>query len=111
MVDTFQKSYEVLKVPYPEDKYSGAIDELEKQAASEIAQFKSESAKRISGYEAEITKLQNLIPYDQMTLEEYRDAFPEEALDPINRPTFWPHEAEEQLGYKASDAPLEKKDH
>ena len=31
-----------------------------------------------------------------MTMEDYRDAFPEQALDPINRPTFWPHTPEEQ---------------
>lgn len=31
-----------------------------------------------------------------MTMEDYRDSFPEEALDPINNPTFWPHTAEEQ---------------
>lgn len=34
-----------------------------------------------------------------MTMEDYRDAYPNEALDPINRPTFWPHNPEEQLDY------------
>lgn len=29
-------------------------------------------------------------------MEDYRDSFPEEALDPINNPTFWPHDPEEQ---------------
>lgn len=31
-----------------------------------------------------------------MTMEDYRDSFPDEALDPINKPTFWPHTPEEQ---------------
>lgn len=32
-------------------------------------------------------------------MEDYKDAFPEEALDPINKPTFWPHAPEDQIGY------------
>lgn len=59
-------------------------------------------------YENEINRLKKLVPYDQMTLEEYRDAYPDKALDPINRPTFWPHLPEDQLGYKSTDAGAEK---
>lgn len=33
-----------------------------------------------------------------MTMEDYADAFPDQALNP-NRPTFWPHNPEEQLDY------------
>ncbi|ODM75853.1 ATP synthase subunit d, mitochondrial [Orchesella cincta] len=35
-----------------------------------------------------------------MTLEDLKDMFPERALDPLNNPTFWPHNPEEQLDYK-----------
>lgn len=35
-----------------------------------------------------------------MTMEMYYDMYPNEALDPVNRPTFWPHVPDEQLGYK-----------
>ncbi|XP_044735461.1 ATP synthase subunit d, mitochondrial [Chrysoperla carnea] len=108
MADNFQKQYEALKVPYPEDKVSKDIDALEKSVKSEISAFVAESNKRISEYEHEINRLKKLVPYDQMTLEEYRDAYPEKALDPINRPTFWPHLPEDQLGYKAADAVAEK---
>lgn len=44
--------------------------------------------------------ISSLIPYDQMTMEDFRDAYPEDAIDPINRPTFWPHSPDEQLGYE-----------
>lgn len=30
LVDNFEKSYSAIKIPYPEDKYSSAIDKLEK---------------------------------------------------------------------------------
>ena len=40
--------------------------------------------------------LKGLIPFDQMTMEDYIDAFPMHAQDFINRPTFWPHTVDEQ---------------
>lgn len=39
-----------------------------------------------------------------MTLEDVKDMFPDQALDPLNKPTFWPHNPEEQLDYKRPDA-------
>lgn len=36
-------------------------------------------------------------PYDEMTMEDFYDYFPENALKPLERPTFWPHNEEEQL--------------
>lgn len=34
-----------------------------------------------------------------MTMEDFYDAHPDLALDPIKKPTFWPHTPEEQLDY------------
>lgn len=34
MVDSFEKAYNAVKVPYPEDKYSAAIDKHEKDIVS-----------------------------------------------------------------------------
>lgn len=31
LVDSFEKSYSTIKVPYPEDKYTGAIDKNEQE--------------------------------------------------------------------------------
>lgn len=31
LVDNFEKSYNAVKIPYPEDKYSPAIDKYEKE--------------------------------------------------------------------------------
>lgn len=38
-----------------------------------------------------------------MTMEDFKDAHPEIAIDPINKPTFWPHNEEEQLDYVNPD--------
>lgn len=58
----------------------------------------------ICRYKKQLADLAGLIPYDQMTMEDYRDAYPEDAVDPINKPTFWPHTPEEQLDYVHKDA-------
>lgn len=34
-----------------------------------------------------------------MIMEDFKDAYPEQALDPINKLSFWPHDEEEPLDY------------
>lgn len=103
LVDSFQKQYEALKVPYPKDTYSSQVDAQAKESQSEIESYKKASEQRIQSYQKEIAHLKSLLPYEQMTMEDYRDAFPESALDPLNKPTFWPHTPEEQVGYKSKE--------
>ncbi|KAF5280585.1 hypothetical protein FQR65_LT00338 [Abscondita terminalis] len=96
MVENFRKSYEALKIPYPPDTVSGQLDALEKEIKGDIEKFKNESNQRIDEYKKQLAYLASLIPFDQMTMEDYKDAFPEEALDPVNNPTFWPHEPDDK---------------
>lgn len=103
LVDGFQKQYDALKVPYPKDNFSSQVDSEIEVSKKEIDSYKKGSEDRIQNYEKEICHLKSLLPYDQMTMEDYRDAFPESALDPINKPTFWPHTPEEQVGYKSKE--------
>lgn len=98
MVDTFQKQYESLKVPYPADTVSAQVDQQKVSVQKEIDQFVASSKGRIAEHEKAIAHLKSLLPYNQMTMEDYRDAYPDQALDPINRPTYWPHTPEEQPG-------------
>ncbi|KAF4520383.1 hypothetical protein B566_EDAN012888 [Ephemera danica] len=85
MVDSFQKQYDAVK-------------------AGKVQEYIKSSNDRISGFQSEVQKLRALLPYDQMTMEDYRDAFPDQALDPINRPTFWPHTPEEQVGARSTES-------
>ncbi|CAH1959816.1 unnamed protein product [Acanthoscelides obtectus] len=105
MVEEFQKQYSALNIPYPPDTVQSQLEAQDKEIKSDIEKFKAESNSRIAEYKKQLAHLESLIPYDQMTMEDYRDAFPDEALDPINRPTFWPHNKEEQLDYVSKDAP------
>ncbi|XP_055907290.1 ATP synthase subunit d, mitochondrial [Eupeodes corollae] len=104
LVDKFQKQYEALKIPYPADNVTAQVEAQAKETKAEIESFKKASNERIAKFQKDIEHLKSLLPYDQMTMEDYRDAFPEEALDPINRPTFWPHAPEDQLGHVDKNA-------
>lgn len=44
-------------------------------------------------------RIKALPKMEDMTLEMYYDMFPQQAFDPVNRPSFWPHTPEEQPGY------------
>ena len=103
LVDSFKKQYESLKVPYPADNVTAQVDSQAKETKANIDKFKCESEERICNFQKEIDHLKSLLPYEQMTMEDFRDSFPERALDPINRPTFWPHTPEDQLDYKSKD--------
>jgi len=107
MVDDFQKRYSALTIPYPPDTVSSQIDSQEKEIKADIDKFKAESNARISNFKLQLAHLASLLPYDQMTMEDYRDAFPQDALDPQNKPTYWPHTPEEQIDYEDKDAPAE----
>lgn len=111
LVDTFQKNFEALKVPFPADTLTSQVDALRKEYQSDIEQYKNESNLRIAEHQKELERIKSLLPYDQMTLEDFRDAHPDQALDPLNRPTFWPHGPEDQPGYVEKDDAAAKADH
>ena len=100
LVQTFKSQYEGTKIAYPVDNYTKLVDAQETEVKKEIEQFVKASEERIAVYKKEIDHLKSLLPFDQMTLEDFRDAFPEQALDAINKPTFWPHNPEEQIEEK-----------
>lgn len=77
MVDTFQKNYEGIKIPYPPDNVTSQVVAQEGQVKTDIQQFKSASDSRINEHQKAIDHLKSLLPYEDMTLEDYRDAFPD----------------------------------
>lgn len=103
LVDSFRKAYESLKVPYPNDTLSAQVEAQGKEIAVDIQKFKAESEQRIANHKKELERIKSLLPYDQMTMEDFADAHPDLALDTTNRPTFWPHFPEDQVGYVAPE--------
>ncbi|NXF91630.1 ATP5H synthase, partial [Eubucco bourcierii] len=90
MVDEFQKKFSALKVPEPVDTQTAKIDAQEKEAAKSSAEYIQASNARIVQYEHQLQKLKSMIPFDQMTVEDLEEAFPETKLDKEKYP-FWPH--------------------
>lgn len=39
---------------------------------------------------SQLTKFKNMIPFDQMTIEDLNNTFPETKLDKVKNP-YWPH--------------------
>ncbi|XP_018401983.1 PREDICTED: ATP synthase subunit d, mitochondrial-like [Cyphomyrmex costatus] len=95
LVDKFQKEYESVKVPYPVDKYTSEIETEEKEMHVKIEEFIAESNQRITTANKEIDRVKNLLPFSEMTMEDFRDAYPELAFNP-DKPTVWPHIPEVQ---------------
>ncbi|KAL3275723.1 hypothetical protein HHI36_020471 [Cryptolaemus montrouzieri] len=104
MVDEFQKQFAALKIPYPPDTVSSQIDAQEKEIKEDIEKFKRESNERIAKFQKQLEHLNSLLPYNEMTMEDFRNAHPELALDPLNKPTFWPHIPEENREEEAQEA-------
>uniref|UniRef100_A0A8C9IYE3 ATP synthase peripheral stalk subunit d n=1 Tax=Piliocolobus tephrosceles TaxID=591936 RepID=A0A8C9IYE3_9PRIM len=74
---------------------AGLVDDFEKKVKS-CAEWVSLSKARIVEYEKQMEKIKNLIPFDQMTIEDLNEAFPETKLDKKKYP-YWPHQPIENL--------------
>nr|XP_014337729.1 PREDICTED: ATP synthase subunit d, mitochondrial isoform X3 [Bos mutus] len=74
---------------------AGLVDDFEKKVKS-CAEFLTQSKTRIQEYEKELEKMRNIIPFDQMTIEDLNEVFPETKLDKKKYP-YWPHRPIETL--------------
>ncbi|XP_034751001.1 ATP synthase subunit d, mitochondrial [Etheostoma cragini] len=90
MVDEFEKKFSGLKVPEPVDTQTALINAQEAEANTTAAAYIEASKGRIAQYEKELDKFRNMIPFDQMTIEDLNDTFPETKLDKEKHP-YWPH--------------------
>ncbi|XP_033630578.1 ATP synthase subunit d, mitochondrial-like [Asterias rubens] len=92
LVDKFQKQFESLKVPLPEDTASAKIASQAKEMDVMAAEFKIGSDKRIAEFQSEVEKYKSMVPYEDMTVEEYEELFPELEERKKKYP-WWPHYA------------------
>ncbi|XP_041603255.1 ATP synthase subunit d, mitochondrial-like [Vulpes lagopus] len=98
LIDDFEK-FNALKVPLPKDKYTVQVDAEEKEDVKSCAKFLSLSKARSEEYEKELEKMKNIIPFDQMTIEDLNEVSPETKLDKKKYP-YWPHKPIKNL-YKS----------
>ncbi|XP_030645935.1 ATP synthase peripheral stalk subunit d, mitochondrial [Chanos chanos] len=90
MVDEFEKKFAALTVPEPADTETAKIDAQEAEANKSAAAYIEASKARIAQYEKELEKFRNMVPFEQMTIEDLNEAFPETKLDKEKHP-YWPH--------------------
>ncbi|XP_003768526.1 ATP synthase subunit d, mitochondrial [Sarcophilus harrisii] len=96
LVDEFEKKYNELKIPVPEDKYTALVDAEEQEDAKFGAELVKASNARIAELQKDMDKIKNIIPFEQMTVEDLNQAFPHTRLDKKNYP-YWPHQPIENL--------------
>ncbi|XP_037546245.1 ATP synthase subunit d, mitochondrial [Nematolebias whitei] len=90
MVDEFEKKFKALKIPEPTDTQTSVINEQEVESNKSALTYIEESKVRIANCQKELDKFNNMIPFDQMTIEDLNAAFPETTLDKVKYP-LWPH--------------------
>lgn len=93
MVTEFEKAYQALNVPYPQDKNKvrEQIAAEEKEAMGLSKQYIDESHKSVEDARLMLKKINELPPLDQMTHEMYYEYFPEVYYKDKMDPTLWPH--------------------
>ncbi|CAL8389495.1 unnamed protein product [Arctogadus glacialis] len=90
MVAEFEKKFKALQIPEAADTQTSVITAQEAESNKNALAYVEESKARIAQYEAQLAKLTNMIPFDQMTVEDLNDTFPETKLDKVKYP-YWPH--------------------
>ncbi|XP_001360448.3 axoneme-associated protein mst101(2) [Drosophila pseudoobscura] len=77
-------------------RYFEEVNKEAEEMQREICEYKEESDKRIGELNKQLDVLKAMMPYEDMTMEEFCQQRPHLAPDFINKPTFWPHTPEEQ---------------
>ncbi|KAM4611761.1 ATP synthase subunit d, mitochondrial-like [Polymixia lowei] len=90
MVDDFEKKFKALQIPEAADTQTNSINAQEAEANKSALAYIEGSKARITQYEAQLDKFKNMIPFDQMTIEDLNHTFPETKLDKAKHP-YWPH--------------------
>ncbi|XP_071361285.1 ATP synthase subunit d, mitochondrial-like [Trachinotus anak] len=96
MVDEFEKKFKALQIPQPVDTQTNSINAQETEANKNALAYIEGSKARIAQYEQELDKFKNMIPFDQMTIEDLNSTFPETKLDKAKHP-YWPHKPISEL--------------
>ncbi|XP_054762926.1 ATP synthase subunit d, mitochondrial-like [Lytechinus pictus] len=90
LVDKFEKEFSALKVPYPADTVSDNINTQEKEMDVMAAEFVKASNERIAKYTQEVNKLESMTAFEELTVEEFDEMFPEGKKMKEKYP-WWPH--------------------
>uniref|UniRef100_A0A3P8ZZB9 ATP synthase subunit d, mitochondrial n=1 Tax=Esox lucius TaxID=8010 RepID=A0A3P8ZZB9_ESOLU len=90
MVAEFESKFSTLTIPEPKDTATADINVQEAEANKSAVAYIQASKDRIAAYEIELEKFRNMVPFEQMTIEDLNQVFPETKLDKEKYP-YWPH--------------------
>jgi len=101
LVDQFAQKYAKVTVPYPQDpeNIKAKIEADEKEATVRTEAEVKLAQAQINSYKALLAKIDSVPPLKEMTMEMYFEYFPQEDLDPVNKPSMWPHNKASQPGF------------
>jgi len=93
MAKEFEAAYKALSIAYPKDKANlkAQIEAQEKEAAVSTQKQITEVRKIIEDAKLMLNKIDSVPGPTVMTNEMYADYFPDQARNPWDKPTFWPH--------------------
>ena len=77
IVADFKKKYDQLKIPFPKDTESEKIEEKSVRMEQEAVRLMQQSKERTVEYRAEVLRINNLKPIEDMTVDEYLADKPE----------------------------------
>ena len=90
LVDDLEKKFNAQKFPVTEDKYTIQVDAEQKENLKSCVEFFSFKGQDWGIWKKELEKMKNIIPFDQMTIEDLNEVFPQTKLDKKKYP-YWSH--------------------
>ncbi|XP_075701477.1 ATP synthase peripheral stalk subunit d, mitochondrial [Rhinoderma darwinii] len=96
LVDEFETKFSTTTVPEPKDTQTEKINAQEQESNKAALSYIEESKASVAQYEKELAKFKNMIPFDQMTIEDVNEVFPETKLDK-EKNVYWPHKPISEL--------------
>ncbi|XP_044153391.1 ATP synthase subunit d, mitochondrial [Bufo gargarizans] len=90
LVDEFETKFNATTIPEPKDTQTEKINAQEQESNKAALAYIEESKAKMAVFEKELAKFKNLLPFDQMTIQDVNDAFPETKLDK-EKYVYWPH--------------------
>lgn len=92
MVEAFRKAYDAVTVPYPIDTATPGINEQEKEFEEYYIEGRKEADELIAECEAELAKIRNMKPFEEMSIDEFLDLHPEikKEVEAMEKSGEWP---------------------
>uniref|UniRef100_A0A8C4QII0 ATP synthase subunit d, mitochondrial n=1 Tax=Eptatretus burgeri TaxID=7764 RepID=A0A8C4QII0_EPTBU len=92
MVNDFEKKFMALKIPQPEDTQTSKINAQEKESEHSALKYIAASNAIIAEFEQQLQQYKTMIPFEEMTVEDVNQAFPETRLDK-EKNKYWPFQS------------------